>query len=78
MNETDKLTIDFLLKIWYNNYIKRKGKEKMKKTLERLVMIITIIWLVWFGLSYFEVICKNTTINPQYSFWNLFEILFRQ
>lgn len=57
-----------------------KGKErkKMKKTLERLVMIITVVWLVWFGLSYFEVICKNLTTDPQYSFWNLFEILFRQ
>lgn len=50
----------------------------MKKTLERLVMVITVVWLVWFGLSYFEVICKNLTADPQYSFWNLFEILFRQ
>ena len=56
-----------------------KGKEikTMKKTLERLVILVTIIWLVWFGLSYFEVICKNTTMNPQYCEWNLFEILFR-
>ncbi len=50
----------------------------MKKILERLVIIIMVVWLVWFGLSYFEVICKNTTMNPQYSFWNLFEIALRQ
>ena len=61
---------------WYNkdNPREREVKE-MKKTLERTIGIITVAWLVWFAASWLEICLFNTSGDPQYSAWNLFEIL---
>ena len=47
----------------------------MKKVLENIFLTIAIITIFWFAASYIEVISKNLSENPQYSFWNIFELL---
>ena len=47
----------------------------MKKVLENIFLAIVIIFIIWFAASYIEVILKNTSGNPQYCFWNIFELL---
>ena len=43
----------------------------MKKFIENIVIGISIILLVWIGLSYGEILCKNLKPNPQYSEHNV-------
>ena len=48
----------------------------MKKAMQIMAKIITvllIIFLMWLGLSFMEVVIKNLD-NPTYSDWNLFKI----
>lgn len=46
------------------------------KILRNITVFITIIFLVWCGLSYFEVISQNTTPTPTIlSEWNFFKII---
>ena len=45
------------------------------KALENIIATLSIALTVWFGASCFEVISKNTTPNPEYSDWNIFEII---
>lgn len=47
----------------------------MKKMIERVVIIMMVLVLMWLALSYAEVLCKNLTPNPNYCEWNFFEIL---
>ena len=47
----------------------------MKKMIERVLVVVMLVVLGWFALSYAEVLCKNLTPNPSYCEWNLFEIL---
>lgn len=47
----------------------------MKKILSNILTIISVIFILWFALSYIEIISKNLSKNPQYSFWNIFELL---
>ncbi len=47
----------------------------MMKVLGRVLTIMMVLVLVWFALSYAEVLCKNLTPNPSYCQWNFFEIL---
>ena len=47
----------------------------MKKMVERVLVVMMLVLLGWFALSYAEVLCKNLTPNPSYCEWNLFEIL---
>lgn len=47
----------------------------MKKVLNNILTIISIILILWFAASYIEVIIKNTGENPQYCFWNIFKLL---
>ena len=43
--------------------------------LKKLFCGINTLWLGWVAISFLEIISKNLGENPQYSFWNLFNIL---
>lgn len=45
------------------------------KALNRIITILSVAILLWFGASYIEVASKNTKPNPEYSDWNVFEVL---
>lgn len=47
----------------------------MKKIINKIFLILSVIIILWFIVSYLEVITKNLSENPQYSFWNIFELL---
>lgn len=49
-------------------------REKMEFTIKAIIYSIITVWLVWFAVSWLEVVCYNTT-TAEYSAWNLFEIL---
>ena len=49
-------------------------KWNVKTFIRNLVILITVIMLVWFGASYFEILAKNLN-NPTYSAWNLLVLL---
>ena len=49
----------------------------MKRFLKMVIILIMVSWLVWFGTSYVEVLSQNLTEVPQYSPWNLFELLVK-
>ena len=39
---------------------------------KKIATIITILFIVWFTVSYGEVLAKNVRPNPQYNKWNFF------
>lgn len=43
-----------------------------KDVIWRIAIIVMSILLVWFGLSYFEVLTKNLNGNVVLNEWNLF------
>lgn len=47
----------------------------MLKVVERIALVIMIALLVWWGVSYMEIILHNLDENPIYSSWNFFQIL---
>jgi len=47
----------------------------MNKIILILKIIIILFW-VWFIASYAEILSQNLGENPQYSFWNIFAIIF--
>lgn len=49
--------------------------KEVIKMLKKLFFGINTLWLSWVAISYLEIIAKNLGENPQYSFWNLFNIL---
>lgn len=49
----------------------------MKKLLSNLLLIISVLFLLWFGISYGEIICKNTSPNPKYSKNNIIVNAFK-
>ena len=49
--------------------------EKFKRTFWIITTVISLCFLCWIGVSYFDVISKNNSENPQYSQYNFFEIL---
>lgn len=51
--------------------------KKVKKILSIILAIVSVIYLIWFSASYIEVIMKNTSGNPQYCFWNIFDLLVK-
>lgn len=61
-------------------YLYRKVKQFMKKKkvsiIETTLAIIAAGLLLWAGISWIEVICKNLDPNPVYSPINFFTILF--
>ena len=48
----------------------------MKDLIEKALMIIGIMFIVWFAVSYGEVLVKNLSPNPHYWSLNLFYIFF--
>ena len=49
--------------------------KEVIKMLKKLFFGINTLWLSWIAISYLEIVVKNLGENPQYSFWNLFNIL---
>lgn len=43
--------------------------------MKKIISTLTIALTVWVGASFFEVVSKNTTPNPEYSGWNVFELI---
>lgn len=39
----------------------------ISKLFNNMITVITIILVVWLGLSYMEIIAKNTRANPVYN-----------
>lgn len=50
--------------------------KKMLEVLGNIITAVSILFLVWIGISYIEVISKNLNPNPEYSVINFFEIFF--
>lgn len=46
-----------------------------KRIIEMLVIILMIIVVMWFIISYLDIICNNLTEHPQYQDWNIFKIM---
>ena len=46
----------------------------MMKILGRVLFVIMMILMVWFAVSYMEIVIKNCN-NPQYNPWNLIIML---
>ena len=44
----------------------------MAQLIKRIAAVVTIIFMVWFTISYGEILTKNVRPNPQYSKWNFF------
>ena len=47
----------------------------MRKLLWGIMLTVSVILLLWVGLSWFEVACKNLEPNPTYSAFNLFKMM---
>lgn len=47
----------------------------MMKNLGKIFTVIMVLFQIWFIVSWFEIVLFNTSGDPQYSVWNLFEIL---
>lgn len=43
----------------------------LKKMTENILVISAIALILWMGVSYLEIICKNLDDNPQYSKHNI-------
>ena len=48
----------------------------MVKTIEKTLITISIIFLMWLAVSYFEILLKHYT-NPVYSEYNLCVLMFK-
>lgn len=44
--------------------------KKMKK-IDKIIMVVMAMIMLYFGVCYVEILIKNLTENPQYSDWNL-------
>ena len=69
-----KKNLDNFPKIQYNNYRKKKGSKQMK-ILNKIICVISILFLLWVILSYFDIILHNLNEEPVYKFWNFFQLL---
>ena len=47
----------------------------VKKILDMLFTILTIMAIMWFVLSYLDVVLNNLDKHPQYQGWNIFKIM---
>lgn len=47
----------------------------ISKLFNKMTTVITIILVVWLGLSYMEIIVKNTRANPVYNKGNVIVML---
>lgn len=60
---------------FFKNVIINYQMKEVIKMLKKLFYGINTLWLGWIAISFLEIIAKNLGENPQYSFWNLFNIL---
>ena len=44
--------------------------KKMTK-IEKIIMVVMAMIMLYFSVCYVEILIKNLTENPQYSDWNL-------
>ncbi len=47
----------------------------VKKILSMLFTILMIMAIMWFVLSYLDVVLNNLDEHPQYQGWNIFKIM---
>lgn len=50
-------------------------KWNIRIFIRNLLIFLAVAFLIWFGISYLEIVAKNINGNPQYSFLNLFILL---
>lgn len=50
--------------------------RKIGKVLGNIFTAVCLVFLVWFVISYFEVISKNLNPNTEYWALNFFELFF--
>lgn len=50
--------------------------KKMLEVLGNIITAVSILFLVWIGISYIEVISKNLNLNPEYWALNIFKLFF--
>ena len=55
--------------------MKRYKIIDMKQFISGIIAIIACLVLVWFAMSYIEVLYKHWSPNPQYSSTNFFSIM---
>lgn len=55
---------------------KAKKLDMIKKIFSWTLTTLCILFLLWIGISYFEVISKNLNPNPEYWSLNFFELFF--
>ena len=48
---------------------------KVKKIIEMLITFLSIMFILWFVASYFDVIAHNLDEEPIYHGWNVFKLL---
>lgn len=56
-------------------FIEKRKEVKKMKILNKIFCIISILFLLWVILSYFDVILHNLDEDPIYKFWNFFQLL---
>lgn len=63
--------------IIYNYRKERKGENKMsiKKIIEMLLVILSIMVIFWVTASWVDVVCHNLDEHPTYQFWNFFQLM---
>ena len=47
----------------------------IKKIIKGVIFTPSFIFLAWVTLSYCEILAKNLSENPVYSFWNIFTLM---
>ena len=68
--------VDNLDPLCYNRTIEREvNKMSVKKILGMLFTILMIMVIMWFVLSYLDVVLNNLDEHPQYQGWNIFKIM---
>lgn len=55
---------------------KAKKLDMIKKIFSWTLTTLCILFLLWIGISYIEVISKNLSENPQYWGFNFFQLFF--
>lgn len=54
----------------------RKRRINIARLIETILVILSICLMLWAGISWLEVVCKNLNPNPTYSPINFFTLLF--
>ena len=44
---------------------------------KNLFVLVALAIILWFAVSYCEILAKNVNPNPQYNTWNFFEVAER-